>query len=826
MQLSPGARIGPYEVLAPLGAGGMGEVYRARDTRLRRDIAIKVLPEGVASSPEWLARFEREAMTVAALNHPNIVVLHSIEEVAGTRFLTMELVDGQSLDRSIVPGGLPVARVIELGIALADALSAAHEKGVIHRDLKPANVMLTKDGRVKVLDFGLAKLAEHPSNAAMTQAATIAGPLSVAGQVVGTVPYMAPEQLRGEALDARTDLFALGVVIYELATGVRPFTGATSADISSAILRDAPKPLVSVRQDLPVELEKLVGRCLEKLPRDRFQTAIDVSNELRQLRKELDLREMGLSPASGSSAGTRRTRAAGGAGTPGGAIRKWIGMAAVVIAIGLAIGLFAVRSRRPAPASPEPASEPAAAPEHSIAVLPFLDLSPGKDKEYFSDGISEELLNLLARIPQLQVIARTSSFSFKDKDVAIPEIAKQLRVRHVLEGSVRIAGDKVRITAELIDAVSDAHVWSQTYDRGLHDVFEMQDQIAADVVEQLKVQLLGAVPKVRETKPEAYPLYLQAVQLARKRSAVGYAQADSLLRQVLAIDPQYAPAWAFLASDLVNEANLGLLPAPQGYARAREAAMKAVEIDPESARARASLGVIAMFSGDLPAAARHFERALALDPADPIVLGNSSAVLKSLGRLDEAMKLDERAVRRDPVNSVWLFNLGSTQNWSGHSDRALVSLSTVLSLSPSYAGAHLVRGEALIHLGRPAEALAEVRQESYEAFRMIGLSLAFAALGQKANADTALATLIAKHGMEAPYDVAYVYAYRHEPDRAFEWLDKAVAGHDPSVSLILVENLFDSLHGDPRWLPLLRRIGKGPETLAKIRFEVPAAAGA
>jgi non-specific serine/threonine protein kinase len=296
MPLTPATRLGPYEIVAPLGAGGMGEVYRARDTRLKRDIAIKVLPDAVASSPERLARFEREATAVAGLNHPNIVVLYSIEEAQGTRFLTMELVDGRRLDQSVTPGGLPVARVIQLGIALADALAAAHEKGVIHRDLKPANVMFTKDGRVKVLDFGLAKLATPDSDPDPTNLATLTTPLSDEGHVMGTVPYMAPEQLRGDGVDARADLFSLGVVLYELASGTRPFAGANHADISSAILRDAPQPLRALRSDLPQDLDRIVSRCLEKNPRERIQSALDVSNELHRLRREL---ERGL--ASGES---------------------------------------------------------------------------------------------------------------------------------------------------------------------------------------------------------------------------------------------------------------------------------------------------------------------------------------------------------------------------------------------------------------------------------------------------------------------------------------------------------------------------------------------
>ncbi len=768
MRLTPGTRLGAYEILSTLGAGGMGEVYRARDTRLGRDVALKVVPAELSASADRIARFEREARMVAALNHPNIVVLYAIEDDGGVRFLTMELVEGRSLADVIADGAMPIEQLVELGAALADALAAAHERGVVHRDLKPANLMLTKDGRLKVLDFGLAKLvtSDPGTDGNLTQAATVAGPVSIQGQVVGTVPYMAPEQIRGGAVDARTDLFALGIVLHEMATGTRPFGGATLADISSAILRDAPPRLGGVRAGLPLGLERIVWRCLEKEPGARFQSSAEVANALRELSREIARGE--AAPAPGASAAA------------------------------------------------DPLAE---TPEHSIAVLPFEDYSPARDQQYFSDGISEELLNLLARVPRLKVSARTSSFSFRSRGFAVPEIARQLNVRHVLEGSVRKAGDRVRISAQLIDAQQDTTLWSETYNRTLDDVFAIQDEIAADVVVKLKVRLLGGAPRVRETKPAAYALYLEAVQLSRQRTAEGFAKADELLRRVLAIDPQYAPAWAHLSNNLLNEANLGLVPHENGYAESRAAAARALETDPESARAHASLGTLDMFSGDLASSARHFERALAIDPNDMMVLGNSSAVLKSLGRLEDAVAMDEAMVRRDPMNTAWLFNLANAQNWAGQHDRAAASARAVLRISPAYNGAHLVLATALVRQGRPEDALPEARQESFEPFRLIALAIASHALGQRADSDTALAELITRHSREVPYDVACIYAFRGEADHAFEWLEKAAAAHDPSLVLVLVENLFAPLHSDPRWLPFLRRIGKDPETLAKVPFQ-------
>ena len=467
-------------------------------------------------------------------------------------------------------------------------------------------------------------------------------------------------------------------------------------------------------------------------------------------------------------------------------------------------------------------------PEHSIAVLPFVNMSSDKEQEYFSDGISEELLNLLAKIPQLQVSGRTSSFSFKGKEIAIPEIARMLHVAHVLEGSVRKAGNSVRITAQLIKAGTDTHLWSQTYDRKLDDIFAIQDEIAADVVKQLKVTLLGAAPKARATDPEAYALYLQAAQLGRQFTAEAFRQSDALYRKVLAIDPRYAPAWYGLASNLGSEAGQGLSPGSDGYAQAREASMKALALDPDYAPAHAELGWIAMYGdNDLDAAASQLERALALEPAHPIVLTTSATLLQSLGRLDETLALDEAVVRRDPVNVTSLFNLAYHQRMAGRLDAAVRSFRTVLSLSPSNGGARCQLGVALLLAGDAKGALAEIEQETSEIYKMIGLPMAYHALGRKADSDAALATLSARYEKDAPYNIAYVHGYRGEADQTFAWLEKAIEYGDGGIGEIATENLFDKVHADPRWLPFLRRVGKAPEQLAKITFKVtlPAATG-
>ncbi|HEX4667232.1 MAG TPA: hypothetical protein VH207_11580 [Chthoniobacterales bacterium] len=489
----------------------------------------------------------------------------------------------------------------------------------------------------------------------------------------------------------------------------------------------------------------------------------------------------------------------------------WV-VAATIITLSVIAAAFYF-SRRPVQSG-------AAVTDKSIAVLPFVDMSQAKDEEFFSDGISEELLNVLAKVPQLQVAARTSSFSFKGKQIEIPEIARQLHVANVLEGSVRKSGDQLRITAQLIRAAEGYHLWSQTYDHKLDDIFKIQDEIAGEVVKQLKVTLLGAPPTVRQTDTKAYTLYLEAVQLGRQYAPEALTQSDALYRQVLEIDPRYAPAWHGLAYNVRHEANLGLLPNSEAFARARETEEKALTIDPNYAPAHAALGMIASAENDFVSAAKHLERALALDPSDLSVLNESATFLSNLGRQQEALALREAVVRRDPVNLTTLGNIGLLQMWMGQLDAGIASGRTVLNLSPGYSAMHFLIGLAMLQKGEAPAALVEMEQEKSEIWRLIGLPMVYHALGRKTGSDAALATLIAKSEKESPFNIAYIYAFCGDADKAFEWLDKAVEYQDPGLTQVVAENLFDNIHSDPRWLPFLRKLGRAPEQLGKIQFKV------
>ncbi len=460
-------------------------------------------------------------------------------------------------------------------------------------------------------------------------------------------------------------------------------------------------------------------------------------------------------------------------------------------------------------------------PQQSIAVLPFVNMSDDASNEYFSDGISEELLNLLTKIPELRVISRSSAFSYKGKDIAIPTIAAQLNVAHVLEGSVRKAGNRVRISAQLSEARSDTHLWSETYERTLDDIFATQDEIAARVVEQLKISLLGDAPTVQATDPEAYALVLQARYVGHQVTPDSLDNSIALLEQALAIDSDYAAAWDGLARAYVNQTGQGLRPIEEGYTLAREAASQALALDPAYAPAHSRLGWIAShYDHDLVAAARHYERALAMEPANTDIISNAANMARSLGRLDQAIALAEYTVARDPVLPVGHVNLGLYYIYAGRLDEAIASFRTTLTLSPGHSGAQHFIGTALLLKGESESALAAMQNEAFEAWRLIGLVMAHHALGQTAASDTTLAALIEKYEKEWAYNIAYVLAFRGEADRAFEWLNKAVAYNDPGLSEIAIQPLFANIQVDPRWLPFLESIGKSPEQLAAVEFKV------
>jgi TolB-like protein len=575
-----------------------------------------------------------------------------------------------------------------------------------------------------------------------------------------------------------------------------------------SILNDNPEPIAAIRSGFPSQLQRIVDKMLTKAPGERYENAAQLLADLEScVRDSGPMRISGPGPDHAVTRPTRSRRS----------LWPTAGLGALLLVILVLFGLWLGR------AAIGPFQKKATTNRgrtSTIAVLPFVNMSPDPNQDYFSDGMSEELLNLLTKVTELRVAARTSSFSFKGQNVEIPEIAKRLNVAYVLEGSVRKAGDQVRITAQLVHANDGFHVWSETYDRKLDDIFAIQDEIAADVVKQLRITLLGKMPKARKTNPEAYALYLESVQLSRQNTKDGFEKSDALLHRVLEIDSAYAPAWAGLAANFGNKAVGGLLPPEEGFARAREANMRALQIDPQYAPAYAGLAFDAMYGqSDFAAAAKYLERAVALDPANTRALGNSAMLLNLLGRKDEAVKLWEAITIRDALNLNALFNQGTSQLDAGQLDDAIATYRMILSLSPGNGVAHYQVGVAMLLKGDANGALAEFKQESVEVFRMIGLPMAYFALGRKAESDAALAEFMAKYGKGSDYNIAGIHAFRGEADIAFEWLEKERENGGTFVEIV-VDPLFANLYNDPRWIPFLRRIGKAPEQLAKISFKV------
>jgi TolB-like protein len=497
---------------------------------------------------------------------------------------------------------------------------------------------------------------------------------------------------------------------------------------------------------------------------------------------------------------------------------------AVVVLAGGAFWYFQdVRNTTTAnPAAPPASTEVVAAPqEKSIAVLSFADMSAEKNQEYMSDGIAEELINLLAQIPDLKVVARTSSFAFKGQNMNIADIANKLNVAHVLEGSVRTSGDKLRITAQLVRAADSTRLWSQTYDRQITNVFEIQDQIAASVVAELKARLLDAAPKVQKTDPRTYGLFLQARELGRQFTKAGFERSNELYKQALRVDPRYGPAWEGLARNYRDQSFSGLIPTEEGMRLARQATEKALAINPSDARAHRQMSWIASsYDLDMSAAAEHLENALALEPANPDVLVEAAYFARRLGRLDQAIAISKHQISLDPINPYSFQVLAYTYRSAGLLDDAIAALQTALQLSPGFLAGHEGIGEVLLQKGDAKTALEEIQQESLDGLRLVGLAMAHHALGHEAESDAAVEKLIEDHAAEYSFNIAYVFAFRGEADRAFEWLNNAAEYRDLYLSAVAVYPIFTNIHADPRWLPFLRKHGMAPEQLAAIKFDV------
>jgi serine/threonine protein kinase len=610
-----GRTLSHYRINAAVGAGGMGEVYRATDMKLGREVALKVLPPNVASDSDRLARFQREAHTIAALNHPNIVTLFSVEESEGIHFLTMELVTGQRLDRLIAADGLPLDQIREITTALVEALAAAHEKGIIHRDLKPANVMVTPEGRVKVLDFGLAKelrAKELPQGAPDDVTLQVTERTQV-GTILGTPAYMSPEQITAQPLDHRTDIFSLGVILHEMSTGRRPFEGKSSVELASAILRDHPPPVTDLRADLPADLARTVHRCLEKDPRHRFQTARDVGNELRELRDE------SLPPS----------RAA------------------------------AVPSR---PVSASDSGFASAGEGFWVAVLPFKYKGSDPTLDALAEGLVEQIIMGFSRFSYMRVIAHSSTARDATDSGDIRVISKQLGARYVLEGNLRQLGPRVRIAIQLVDATTGAHIWAETYDRSYQPdaAFDLQDELVPKIVSTI-ADAQGVLPhnmseSLRSRRPDEltpYEAVLRSFAYIQRISLVDYLQSREALLLAVERSPDYAPAWAWLALIYREDYSAGFNLTPDPLERGYAAARHAIEIAPSDNIGFHALASIQFFRRDLLAFRTSAERAIAINPMDSFTLCYMGGMLAQSGEWERGCAITQRARSLNPHHPGW-----------------------------------------------------------------------------------------------------------------------------------------------------------------------------
>ncbi|MBI4466217.1 MAG: protein kinase [Acidobacteria bacterium] len=784
-----GQTVSHYRILEKLGGGGMGVVYKAEDTNLGRYVALKFLPEEFAHDRQAVERFEREARAASAIDHPNICTIYEIGDHQGKAFISMQYLEGQTLKHRIAGQPLGSDEVAKLGLQVAEALEAAHAKGIIHRDIKPANVFVTATGQAKVLDFGIAKLLRPVSEATATET------LTQTGVAPGTLPYMAPEQLRGQVVDARADVYALGCVLYEMATGQRPFREELGPPLIDAILHQMPVAPRALNPRLVPELERIILKCLDKDADMRYQSARELKVDLCRL----------VTPAATVAAESPQARA--WRRTVRRALPLAVIMAVTLLTAAFLWNLGGVRERLLGPPGP-PRIE-------SLAVLPLANLSGDPQQEYFADGMTEALITELSKISALSVISRTSVMRYKASDKPMPRIARELNVDGVLEGSVLREGNQVRITVQLIHGPTDKHLWAENYQRELRGVLALQSEVARAIAREIQVKVSpqeqARLAGGHQVNPEAYELYLKGRFHWNKRTEGDLQKSIAYFQQALEKDPDFAPAYAGIADSYNVLPIQGSLPGAEAYPKARVAALRALEIDDTLTEAHAALAWVNWrYNWDWAGAESEFKRALELQPSSGHVHHWYALYLTVLNRTEEALREIKRARELDPLSLIINANVAWVYYYARQYDQALRECQKALEMDANFPQARTYLGLIYAAKGMHQEAIAEfqkaialagARPPSY----LGALGYAYARAGNKAEAQKLLNELLEQKPVPL-LPVAQIYAGLGQKQEALAWLERAYEVRGSSIEFINISPSVDPLRGDPRFQDLLRRM--------------------
>jgi eukaryotic-like serine/threonine-protein kinase len=835
MSIARGTQLGRYEIRSLLGAGGMGEVYLAHDTMLERTVALKVLPAAVAADENRMQRFIREAKTASALNHPNILTIYEIGQQGEYHFIVTEFIEGEPLRQYMTRSRMELREVLDVISQVASALAAAHQVGIIHRDIKPENIMLRRDGVIKVLDFGLAKLVTAANEDTDHEAPTMTRVVKTdPGVIMGTAHYMSPEQARGLEVDSRSDLWSLGVLLYEMVAGRFPFEGATTSDVIATILHHEPPSLLLFRPAMPAELERIVEKALTKEREERYQLAKDLNVDLKRLRQHLEIEaelERSITPEEGASRASRQTVArsplvsgttiSGGSAQTASSAARTISSAeyivseikqhkrgallvftTIVIAGAIVFAYFSYARTRSQTIS-------------SIAVLPFTNASGDANMEYLSDGLSESLINALSQLPQLKVIARSSAFQYKGKEMDPQEVAKALGVQAIVTGRVVQRGDNLQVSAEMVDARDKTQLWGDQYSRRSTDIQAVQEEIARTISEKLRLRLTGAqeqqLAKRATANPEAYQLYLNGLFHRRKGGLENGRKALDYHSQAVSLDPNFALALTGVADAYRFLAVNSVLDPKEAYPKAKAAAERAVQLDEQLAEAHVPLGMIKTDEWDWSGAEREFKRAIELNPNLSEAHFRYEQYLSTMGRPAEALAEIKQAQELDPLRIALRAEEGIALYYARRYDEALQQLQSVIKLDPNHGFAYFFLGDTYAAKGMYREAIdayqKNMRIEGETTNALCYLGFVLAKSGRRSEAQTILEKLKKAKEYVAPVDLAILSIGLEDEEGALAFLEKGFAARDVQMQILKVNPHFDSLRGEPRFQELIRKVG-------------------